>query len=94
MNREQIKQRIVEYLNEFGDLDPKQVNDDTALIGGQAAIKSRALVELLLALEEFAEDELDATFDWTSDAAMSESRSIFRSVGVLADHLHGLTSQG
>lgn len=41
------------------------------------------LVELCLALEDKAPD-LGFEFDWTSDAAMSNSRSMFRTAGSLA----------
>jgi hypothetical protein len=40
------------------------------------------LVELCLALEDMAV-EIGFEFDWTSDAAMSRSRSMFRTAGSL-----------
>ena len=45
---------------------------------------------LLIAAEEYARDELGAMFDWTSDSAMSEARSVLRSVGTLSKHLSEL----
>ena len=51
---------------------------------------SADLVMLLLAAEEYARDQLGAHFDWTSDSAMSEARSVLRSVGTLARHLSAL----
>ena len=59
------------------------VADDTPLIGGESLLDSMKLVELCLALEDKATD-LGFEFDWTSDAAMSESRSMFRTAGSLA----------
>lgn len=53
------------------------------LIGGQAQLDSMKLVEVCLALEDKA-DDLDFEFDWTSDATMSRSRSMFRTVETLA----------
>jgi hypothetical protein len=41
------------------------------------------LVELCLALEDIA-GEIGFAFDWTSETAMSRSRSMFRSAGSLA----------
>ncbi len=41
------------------------------------------LVELCLTLEDFAEEK-GFEFDWTSDQAMSRSRSMFRTAGSLA----------
>ena len=59
------------------------VADDTPLIGGESLLDSMKLVELCLALEDKATD-LGFEFDWTSDAAMSKSRSMFRTAGSLA----------
>jgi len=59
------------------------VTDDMALIGGDSVLDSMKLVELCLALEDKAED-MGFEFDWTSDAAMSRSRSMFRTAGSLA----------
>ena len=42
------------------------------------------LVELCLALEDIAE-EYDFEFEWTNAAAMSKSRSIFRSIAALSE---------
>ena len=56
---------------------------DTPLIGGESLLDSMKLVELCLALEDKAAD-LGFDFDWTSDAAMSRSRSMFRTAGSLA----------
>ena len=59
------------------------VADDTPLIGGESLLDSMKLVELCLALEDKAAD-LGFEFDWTSDAAMSKSRSMFRTASSLA----------
>jgi len=42
------------------------------------------LVELCLELEDKAAD-IGFEFDWTSDSAMSRSRSMFRTAGSLAE---------
>lgn len=90
MDRNEIRDKIIGYLSEFGDLDPATLGEETKLIGADAVIKSRALVELMLALEDLAEEELGGTFDWTSDQALSEANSAFRSVGSLTDRLYQL----
>ncbi len=66
-------------------LDDKSlsVTGDTPLIGGESLLDSMKLVELCLALEDKATD-LGFEFDWISDAAMSKSRSMFRTAGSLA----------
>ena len=69
---------IVDVLEDEVDID-----EDMELIGGNSLIDSIKLVEICLALEDKA-DEIGFEFDWTSDSAMSKSRSIFRSVKTLA----------
>jgi acyl carrier protein len=66
-------------------LDDKSltVTEETPLLGAEGLLDSMKLVELCLALEDRA-GELGFEFDWTSDAAMSRSRSMFRTAGALA----------
>lgn len=59
------------------------VDENTPLIGDGSVLDSMKLIELCLTLEEKASD-MDFEFDWTSDAAMSKSRSMFRTAGSLA----------
>lgn len=59
------------------------VSAQTTLLGSSAVLNSMQLVELCLALEDKAV-ELGFDFDWTSEAAMSQARSMFRSVDSLA----------
>ena len=66
-------------------LDGKaEVADDMQLIGGESLLDSMKLVEVCLALEDVA-DANGFEFDWTSEAAMSKSRSMFRTVVSLAE---------
>lgn len=60
-----------------------KIQDDMPLIGSDSVLDSMKLVELCLALEDKAAD-LGFEFDWTSEAAMSKSRSMFRTAGALA----------
>lgn len=71
-------------------LPAERVAAETALIGPGRVMDSADLVMLLLAVEEFAQDRLGVTFDWTSDSAMSEARSVLRNVGTLARHVTDL----
>lgn len=59
------------------------VTENTQLIGGESVLNSMKLIELCLSLEDKAA-EIGFQFDWTSDAAMSRSRSMFRTAGSLA----------
>jgi acyl carrier protein len=60
------------------------VKEEMQLIGGVSLLDSMKLVEVCLALEERAE-EYGFEFDWTSEDAMSKSRSMFRNVASLAE---------
>lgn len=60
------------------------IADTTPLIGDGSVLDSMRLVELCLSLEDLASEQ-GFEFDWTSEAAMSRSRSIFRTAGALAD---------
>jgi len=63
---------------------------DTVLVGAGRVVDSADLVMLLIAAEEYAREELGAEFDWTSDSAMSEARSVLRSIATLSKHLSEL----
>lgn len=69
----------------------EEINDSTVLVGSGRVVDSADLVMLLIAAEDFARENLGATFDWTSDSAMSEARSVLRSVGSLSKHLSELS---
>ena len=62
----------------------KEVAVDMQLMGGESLLDSMKLVEVCLSLEDLA-DEHGFEFDWTSEAAMSKSRSMFRNVSALAE---------
>ena len=59
------------------------VSEDTPLIGDDRALDSMKLLEPCLSLEDIAA-KLGFEFDWTSETAMSKSRSMFRTAGTLA----------
>jgi acyl carrier protein len=63
--------------------DEVEVTEEMQLIGGGSLLDSMKLVEVCLALEDLADDH-GFEFDWTSDATMSKSRSMFQSVSKLA----------
>ena len=78
-----IREQVFEQIRRLLEPDAPPVADDTPLIGDASVMDSMKLVELCLALEDLAEGA-GFRFDWTSDAAMSRSRSMFRSAGALA----------
>jgi acyl carrier protein len=87
---EVVRQRVIEMAADICGRDASEITAESRLIGDDAILDSRSLVELLLTLEEFAEDELGVTFDWSGDSAMSQRRSMFRSIGTLSEHIAGL----
>lgn len=72
---------------------PEMITPATVLVGGGRVVDSADLVMLLLAVEEYARETLNAHFDWTSDSAMSEARSVLRNVGTLSQHLLQLPAE-
>lgn len=83
MNIEQAKKIVISAINNALE-DKTEITEDMQLIGGASLLDSMKLVELCLALEDIA-DEHGFEFDWTSEAAMSKSRSMFRSAAALAE---------
>lgn len=83
MDIENAKKIVINTISEL--LEGKVVVvDDMQLIGGEALLDSMKLVEVCLSLEDLA-DENGFEFDWTSETAMSKSRSMFRNVNSLAE---------
>ena len=78
-----IKTEIYDAIAALLENKSQVIADETPLIGGESLLDSMKLVELCLALEDKAAD-LGFDFDWTSDAALSKSRSMFRTAGSLA----------
>ena len=68
----------------------ESITSDTVLVGHGRVVDSADLVMLLITAEDYAKETLGATFDWTSDSAMSEARSVLRNVGTLSKHLSEL----
>ena len=82
MNIDHAKQIVILKITELlgGEI---QILEDTNLVGSNSILGSMKLVEECLALEDLA-DEHGFEFDWTLEAAMSKSRSMFRNVAALA----------
>jgi acyl carrier protein len=76
VNIEQAKEIVISAINDA--LEGKvKITEEMQLIGGESLLDSMKLVEVCLALEDLA-DKHGFEFDWTSEAAMSKSRSMFR----------------
>jgi len=83
MNIKQAKEIVIQAISDTIE-GKSEVAEDMQLIGGESLLDSMKLVEVCLLLEDLA-DESGFEFDWTSEAAMSKSRSMFRSVVALAE---------
>ena len=90
MTYDDVEQFLRNEVATLAAIRPERVSAATALVGMGRVMDSADLVMLLLSVEEFAQDQLGVAFDWTSDSAMSEARSVLRSVGTLARHLTDL----
>ena len=78
-----IKDGVFQIISNGIDDKDFKVTDSTPLIGDSSVLDSMKLVELCLALEDFAEEK-GFEFDWISSQAMSRSRSMFKTAGSLA----------
>tara|TARA_X000000368_G_C22993738_1_gene695614 strand:+ start:347 stop:631 length:285 start_codon:yes stop_codon:yes gene_type:complete len=86
MSKVNIKQAKIIVIKAISDVikGKTKISEDMRLIGGDSLLDSMNLVEVCLLLEDLA-DEHGFEFDWTSEAAMSKSRSMFRNVTNLAE---------
>lgn len=85
-NPEALRAAVVAAVRSLLEDKSMPLEDATPLVGSASVLDSMRLVELCLALEDAAR-ERGFEFDWTSDAAMSRSRGMFRSIGALAAEL-------
>jgi acyl carrier protein len=93
MAHEAIQAAIINAAADIVGERAQGFNAETKLVGDAAVLKSRELVELLLNLEEYCEDELGVEFNWQNDAAMSQRRSAFRTIGSLAEYIGALKAE-
>ncbi|MFN0185532.1 MAG: acyl carrier protein [Aquabacterium sp.] len=79
----EVQARIVEAVRGLLEDPSQDVQADSRLIGETGLLDSMKLVELCLMLEDLG-TEMGFEFDWTSDTAMSRSKSMFRTPATLA----------
>lgn len=83
MNIDKAKEIVISVISDT--LESKvNVTENMHLIGSDSLLDSMKLVEVCIKLEDLAEEH-GFEFDWTSDSAMSKSRSMYRSVKTLAE---------
>ena len=83
MKIEEVTDLVIKEVSRSLRDEKIQVIAETKLMGDSGVIDSIVLIELCVGLEDRA-SELGFEFDWTSDSAMSRSRSMFSSVESLA----------
>ena len=83
MNIDKAKEIVISVISNTSESDVS-VTENMHLIGSDSLLDSMKLVEVCIKLEDLAEEH-KFEFDWTSDSAMSKSRSMFRNVKALAE---------
>ena len=81
---------VLEKIRELIEEDENtniNIGSESLLIGGDPNMDSMNLVQLCLALEEKAM-EMGFEFDWTSEKAMSELNSIFKTPATLTSEFN------
>lgn len=81
-----LENEILEFLSDL-DLDSSKTNKEVKLIGEDANIKSRDLVEILLIVEDYLDENYDIEFDWSSSNAMSNASSNYRTLTSLLNYV-------
>lgn len=81
MNEKELINLICEVVDKEID-----IKSNSSLLGGEL-IDSMTLVQICLRLEEEA-DKQNFDFDWTSEKAMSNMNSIFKSVDTLCEEFN------
>lgn len=83
MKNEEALRIVIDAVKNTLD-EPAEITDTFELLGGHKRLDSMKIVEVCLFLEDAASD-LGFEFDWTSENAMSQNRSMFRTVHTLAE---------
>lgn len=90
MQKEQARAFIVSTIHDIVTREKPSmdisVQNDSKVFGQGGLLDSMQLVELMLALEDFCVTE-GLEFNWNNDATFSEKRSVYRTVGTLADFI-------
>ena len=83
MNIEKAKEIVISVVKDTLEVK-NEVTENMKLIEAESSLDSMKLPQVCLALEDIA-DEQGFEFDWTSEVAMSKSRSMFRNIKALAE---------
>lgn len=86
-----IASTLEDILRQAGHPIP-QLNDNTVIFGKDGLLDSMMLVEFMLSLEDYCEEE-GYIFKWDDDAMMSEKHSIYNSLASLRSFILNMPSQ-
>ena len=87
MEKQQILELVIAEVSRAIRSEEVHIVEQTVLMGNSGVLDSILLIELCVGLEDRS-SEMGFEFDWTSDSAMSRSRSMFASVESLANEFH------
>ncbi len=94
MDKEKIIKVIYDAIEEINDQLPKsrklEKTPDTILFGTDGKLDSLGLVNLIVAVENIVDEELDETITLADEKAMSLKNSPFRTVTTLAEYVQSL----
>lgn len=94
MHKDEITKSICTFVRDLLAQEsrpiPQSMDENTILFGADGLLDSMLLVELMLKLEDYCEDN-GIRFSWANDAAMSEKNSIYKTIGTLGHFVASLS---
>jgi len=87
--QQQIVELIIDTARELGEDElslSEDLSGDTQLFGEDGVLDSMGLVSLVIAVEQAIEDRFGKTVSLADEKALSQSKSPYRSVAILADY--------
>jgi acyl carrier protein len=89
MEKNQIADLVIDAVKEILDDETVAVSNETVLLGNDAVVDSMGLVNLIVDIEgALADNDIEVTL--TSEKAMSQRNSPFRTVESLTDYIKEL----
>jgi len=89
MEKNQIAELVINAVKEILDEETVAVSNETVLLGNEAVVDSMGLVNLIVDVEgALADNDIEVTL--TSEKAMSQRNSPFRTVEALTDYIKEL----
>ena len=93
INKTDIITMIINEASSIIDLENDEINFDTTIYGNDSRLDSLGLVNLIVAVEQNIEDDFDVNITIADERAMSQKRSPFRTIGILADYIDRLLKE-